>query len=138
MTTLHDFGGLAFGLFLLGSHNLLVTARGSCVKWPFLPSSEVVSERASSPFRSVGSEGEVWEGGIGAWAVEQRIKWQEGDQHLRSSNQSGGPPSGCSLQIGACRLVPPKGGGVIHLRVASHLPPCGSSMMKHELLHASI
>jgi hypothetical protein len=37
MTTLHDFGSClrtAFGHFLLGSHNLMVTARGSCVKWP--------------------------------------------------------------------------------------------------------
>ena len=26
--------GTAFGHFLLGSHNLMVTALGSCVKWP--------------------------------------------------------------------------------------------------------
>ena len=37
VTTLHDFGGvLAFGYFLLGSHNFMVTALGSCVKWPLL------------------------------------------------------------------------------------------------------
>jgi hypothetical protein len=53
--------------FLLGSHNFLVTARGSCVKWPFVASSEVVRSLARSPFRFVGSEGEVWEGGSGAW-----------------------------------------------------------------------
>jgi hypothetical protein len=37
VTTLHDFGGCvgtAFGHFLLGSHNLMVTALGSCVNWP--------------------------------------------------------------------------------------------------------
>jgi hypothetical protein len=37
-TLLHDFGGcvgtMAFGHFLLGSHNFMVTALGSCVKWP--------------------------------------------------------------------------------------------------------
>jgi hypothetical protein len=35
VTTLHDFGGVlvAFGHFLLGSHNFMVTAFGSCVKW---------------------------------------------------------------------------------------------------------
>jgi hypothetical protein len=26
----------AFGHFLLGSHNLMVTALGSCVKWPLV------------------------------------------------------------------------------------------------------
>jgi hypothetical protein len=40
VTTLNDFigGGLemmAFGHFLLGSHNFMVTALGSCVKWPY-------------------------------------------------------------------------------------------------------
>ena len=25
---------MAFGHFLLGTHNSMVTARGSCVKWP--------------------------------------------------------------------------------------------------------
>jgi hypothetical protein len=37
VTTLHDFGGVlgtAFEHFLLGSHNFMVTALGSCVKWP--------------------------------------------------------------------------------------------------------
>jgi hypothetical protein len=37
VTTLHDFGGClgaAFGYFLLGSHNFMVTALGSCVTWP--------------------------------------------------------------------------------------------------------
>ena len=37
MTTLHDFGGVLgrpFGHFLLGCHNFMVTALGSCVKWP--------------------------------------------------------------------------------------------------------
>ena len=29
--------GTAFGRFLLGSHNFLVTAFGSCVKWPWEP-----------------------------------------------------------------------------------------------------
>ena len=33
MTTLHDFGGV-LGRFLLGSHNFMVTALGSSVKWP--------------------------------------------------------------------------------------------------------
>jgi hypothetical protein len=36
VTTLHDFGGglgTAFGHFLLGSHNFMVTALGSFVKW---------------------------------------------------------------------------------------------------------
>ena len=35
MTTLHDFGGeigTTFGHFLLGSHDLMVTALGSCVE----------------------------------------------------------------------------------------------------------
>ena len=39
MTTLHGFGGVlrtAFGHFLLGSHNFVVMALGSCVKWPSL------------------------------------------------------------------------------------------------------
>ena len=39
MTTLHDFGGgigTAFEHFLLGSHNFMVTALGSCVKWPLV------------------------------------------------------------------------------------------------------
>jgi hypothetical protein len=37
VTTLHEFGGCvgtAFGHFLLGSHNFMVTVLGSCVKWP--------------------------------------------------------------------------------------------------------
>ena len=37
MTTLHDYGGVLgwpFGHFLLGSHTLMVTDLGSCVKWP--------------------------------------------------------------------------------------------------------
>jgi hypothetical protein len=37
VTTLHDLGGglgTTFGHFLLGSHNFVVTALGSCVKWP--------------------------------------------------------------------------------------------------------
>jgi hypothetical protein len=37
VTTLHDFWrcvGTTFGHFLLGSHNFVVTALGSCVKWP--------------------------------------------------------------------------------------------------------
>jgi hypothetical protein len=37
MTTLHDFWrcfGTDFGHFLLGSHSFMVTALGSCVKWP--------------------------------------------------------------------------------------------------------
>jgi hypothetical protein len=37
VTTLHDFTeclGMAFGHFLVGSHNFMVTALGSCVKWP--------------------------------------------------------------------------------------------------------
>jgi hypothetical protein len=37
MTTLHDFGsvlGRPLGHFLLGFHNFMVTALGSCVKWP--------------------------------------------------------------------------------------------------------
>src|ERR1700689_4479049 len=29
--------GTAFGHFLLGSHNFMVTALGSCVKWPLAP-----------------------------------------------------------------------------------------------------
>ena len=36
MTTLYDFGrccGTAVGHYLLGSHNFIVTALGSCVKW---------------------------------------------------------------------------------------------------------
>ena len=39
VTTLHDVGGfvgMAFGHFLLGSHNCMVTALGSCVKWPLV------------------------------------------------------------------------------------------------------
>ena len=35
VTTLHDFGG-AFGHFLLGSHNFMAAALGSCVKWPLV------------------------------------------------------------------------------------------------------
>jgi hypothetical protein len=37
VTTLHEFGsvfGTNFGHFLLGSHNVMVTALASCVKWP--------------------------------------------------------------------------------------------------------
>ena len=37
VTTLHDCGGVLgrpLDTFLLGSHNLMVTALGSCVKWP--------------------------------------------------------------------------------------------------------
>ena len=37
VTTLHDFGwclGTAFGHFVLGCHYFMVTALGSCVKWP--------------------------------------------------------------------------------------------------------
>ena len=37
VTTLYDFGKYVrttFGHFLLGSHNLMVTALGLCVKWP--------------------------------------------------------------------------------------------------------
>jgi hypothetical protein len=37
VTTLHDFGGVLgrpLDTFLLSSHNLMVTALGSCVKWP--------------------------------------------------------------------------------------------------------
>ena len=36
MTILHEFGrdvGTAFGHFLLGSHNIMLMALGSCVKW---------------------------------------------------------------------------------------------------------
>ena len=39
VTTLHNFGGALgqpLGHFLLGSHNLMVTALGSCVKWPLV------------------------------------------------------------------------------------------------------
>ena len=39
VTTLHDFGGVfrtTFGHFLFGSHNFMVTALGSCVKWPLI------------------------------------------------------------------------------------------------------
>ena len=28
---------MAFGHFLLGSHNFMVTALGLCVKWPLVP-----------------------------------------------------------------------------------------------------
>ena len=37
MTTLHDFGGVLgepLDKCLLGCHNFMVTALGSCVKWP--------------------------------------------------------------------------------------------------------
>jgi hypothetical protein len=38
MTALHEFGGglgtTAFGHFLVGSHNITVTALDSYVKWP--------------------------------------------------------------------------------------------------------
>ena len=36
MTTLRDFGGVLGRLWdtFLGSHNFMVTALGSCVKWP--------------------------------------------------------------------------------------------------------
>ena len=37
VTTLHDFGGVlgrCVGHLLLGSYNLMVTALGSCAKWP--------------------------------------------------------------------------------------------------------
>ena len=39
VTTPHDLEdvvGTAFGHFLLGSHNPVVTALGSCVKWPYI------------------------------------------------------------------------------------------------------
>ena len=38
MTTLHDFGGVlgqALDTFFSGSHNFMVTALGSCAKWPY-------------------------------------------------------------------------------------------------------
>ena len=38
--TLHDFGdvfGTAIIHFLVGSHNFMITALGSCVKWPLEP-----------------------------------------------------------------------------------------------------
>jgi hypothetical protein len=41
VTTLHGFLkclGTAFGHFCLGSHNFMVTALGSCVKWPWTSS----------------------------------------------------------------------------------------------------
>ena len=50
MTTLHDFGGglgTAFGHFLLGSHNFMVTALGSCVKWPLGVHSGSMSTKGS-------------------------------------------------------------------------------------------
>ena len=37
VTALHDFGGVLrrpLGHFLLGPHNVMVMALGSCVKWP--------------------------------------------------------------------------------------------------------
>jgi hypothetical protein len=40
MTTSHDFGGGSgqpLDTFYLGSNNIMVTALGSCVKWPFHP-----------------------------------------------------------------------------------------------------
>ena len=37
--------GTAFGHFLLGSHNLMVTALGSCVKWPLI-------SRKNQPFET--------------------------------------------------------------------------------------
>jgi cytochrome c oxidase subunit IV len=39
MTTPHDFGGCvgtAFGHFLFDPHNFMVTALGSCLKWPLV------------------------------------------------------------------------------------------------------
>ena len=37
---------MAFGRFLLGSHNLMVTALGLCVKWPLVP--ETITRQALS------------------------------------------------------------------------------------------
>jgi hypothetical protein len=58
VTTLHDFGGVyvgtAFGHFLLGSHNVMVTALGSCVKWP------LVTESIFTYFFREGSE-HLWQ-----------------------------------------------------------------------------
>jgi hypothetical protein len=50
---------MAFGHFLLGSHNLMVTALGLCVKWPL-----VVPVQCSTPnlFSATGSP-EVKDGG---------------------------------------------------------------------------
>jgi len=39
VTTLHDLGsvsGRSWDTFLLGSHNFVVMALGSCVKWPLV------------------------------------------------------------------------------------------------------
>ena len=33
---------MAFGHFLLGSHNFMVTALGSCVKWPYVVCSALI------------------------------------------------------------------------------------------------
>jgi hypothetical protein len=44
VTTLHDFGrclGTALGRFILGFHNFMVMALGSCVKWPLNPETTV-------------------------------------------------------------------------------------------------
>ena len=46
MTALHDFEdvlGQPLDTFLLSSHNIMATALGSCVKWPLIKSSEIMS-----------------------------------------------------------------------------------------------
>ena len=52
VTTPHEVGGVleqAFGHFLLGSHNFMVSALGSCVKWPL---SYIDLDRRVCPYNS--------------------------------------------------------------------------------------
>ena len=60
MTTLHEFGGVIgrrpLNTFVLGSHNFMVTALGSCVKWPLLVCTPKKTVLAASSPRSINTK----------------------------------------------------------------------------------
>jgi hypothetical protein len=52
VTTLDDFGGvLGRPCFLLGCHNFMVTALGSCVKWAEVSAASGVPNSCGGPVR---------------------------------------------------------------------------------------
>ena len=58
VTTLDDVGGVLgrpLGHFLWGSHNFMVTALGSCVKWPFAQNVPWISWPAQYPHSEWGA-----------------------------------------------------------------------------------
>jgi hypothetical protein len=59
VTTLHDFGGVILGrpldAFLGGSHNFMVIAFGSSVKWPLLSGRSMGENRRTTYDKKIGS-----------------------------------------------------------------------------------